>query len=99
MFVTRLHERLGQMQYTDVITGEQKNTSMWMHHEGGHNRWRDSSSQLETQSNRYVLQLGEILHCGAGVTQTAGIWVLWPATVTTTTARAQYVPDTVQKAV
>ena len=58
MFVTRLHERLGQMQYTDVITGEQKNTSMWMHHEGGHNRWRDSSSQLETQSNRYVLQLG-----------------------------------------
>ncbi|WP_139129674.1 autotransporter outer membrane beta-barrel domain-containing protein, partial [Escherichia coli] len=32
MFVTRLHERLGQMQYTDVITGEQKNTSMWMRH-------------------------------------------------------------------
>lgn len=58
MFVTRLHERQGQMQYTDVISGEQKNTSMWMRHEGGHNRWRENSGQLKTQSNRYVLQLG-----------------------------------------
>lgn len=58
MFVTRLHERLGQMQYSDVITGEQKNTSMWMRNEGGHNRWRDGSGQLKTQSNRYVVQLG-----------------------------------------
>ncbi|EKN4715488.1 autotransporter outer membrane beta-barrel domain-containing protein, partial [Yersinia enterocolitica] len=58
MFVTRLHERLGKMQYTDVITGEQKETSMWMRHEGGHNRWRDGSGQLKTQGNRYVLQMG-----------------------------------------
>ncbi|MED0436850.1 autotransporter outer membrane beta-barrel domain-containing protein [Escherichia coli] len=58
MFVTRLHERQGQMQYTDVITGELKTTSMWMRHEGGHNRWRDGSNQLKTQSNRYVMQLG-----------------------------------------
>ncbi|WP_115423254.1 autotransporter outer membrane beta-barrel domain-containing protein, partial [Escherichia coli] len=35
MFVPRLHERLGPMQYTDVMTGETKNTSMWMRHEGG----------------------------------------------------------------
>lgn len=35
MFVTRLHERLGPMQYTDIMTGETKNTSMWMRHEGG----------------------------------------------------------------
>lgn len=54
MFVTRLHERQGSMQYT----GEQKETTMWMHHEGGHNRWRDGSGQLKTQSNRYVVQLG-----------------------------------------
>ncbi|EDQ4520362.1 autotransporter outer membrane beta-barrel domain-containing protein, partial [Salmonella enterica subsp. enterica] len=58
MFVTRLHERLGVMQYTDVITGEKKETSMWMRHEGGHNRWRDDSGQLKTQGNRYVLQMG-----------------------------------------
>lgn len=58
MFVTRLHERLGQTQYVDAITGEPKATSMWMRHEGGHNRWRDGSGQLKTQSNRYVIQLG-----------------------------------------
>ncbi|EFN9620147.1 autotransporter outer membrane beta-barrel domain-containing protein [Escherichia coli] len=69
MFVTRLHERLGQMQYTDVITGEQKNTSMWMRHEGGHNRWHDASGQLKTQSNRYVIQLGgDIAQWGWGKT-------------------------------
>ncbi|WP_141008408.1 autotransporter outer membrane beta-barrel domain-containing protein, partial [Escherichia coli] len=33
MFVTRLHERLGQTQYVDAITGEPKATSMWMRHE------------------------------------------------------------------
>ncbi len=58
MFVTRLHERLGPVQYTDIVTGETKNTSMWMRHEGGHNRWRDGTGQLKTQGNRYVVQLG-----------------------------------------
>nr|WP_089679369.1 autotransporter outer membrane beta-barrel domain-containing protein [Escherichia coli] len=55
MFVTRLHDRLGPVQYTDVMTGETKNTSMWMRHEGGHNRWRDGTGQLKTQGNRYVV--------------------------------------------
>ncbi|HDD8965508.1 autotransporter outer membrane beta-barrel domain-containing protein [Escherichia coli] len=58
VFVTRLHERSGKMQYIDVITGEQKETSMWMRHAGGHNRWHDSSGQLKTRGNRYVLHLG-----------------------------------------
>ncbi len=58
MFTTRLHERLGNTYYTDMVTGEQKQTTMWMRHEGGHNKWRDGSGQLKTQSNRYVLQLG-----------------------------------------
>ncbi|EFU2707452.1 autotransporter outer membrane beta-barrel domain-containing protein [Escherichia coli] len=69
MFVTRLHERLGPMQYTDVMTGETKNTSMWMRHEGGHNRWRDGTGQLKTQGNRYVVQLGgDIAQWGWGET-------------------------------
>lgn len=69
MFVTRLHERLGQMQYTDVTTGEKRNTSMWMRHEGGHNRWHDGSGQLKTQGNRYVVQLGgDIAQWGRGET-------------------------------
>ncbi|MED8850851.1 autotransporter outer membrane beta-barrel domain-containing protein, partial [Escherichia coli] len=69
MFVPRLHERLGPMQYTDVMTGETKNTSMWMRHEGGHNRWRDGTGQLKTQGNRYVVQLGgDIAQWGRGET-------------------------------
>ncbi|EOT4177442.1 autotransporter outer membrane beta-barrel domain-containing protein [Escherichia coli] len=69
MFVTRLHERLGPVQYTDVMTGERKNTSMWMRHEGGHNRWRDGTGQLKTQGNRYVVQLGgDIAQWGRGET-------------------------------
>lgn len=58
MFVTRLHDRLGETQYVDALTGEQKVTSMWLRNEGGHNRSRDASGQLSTQANRYVMQLG-----------------------------------------
>ncbi|WP_337262262.1 MULTISPECIES: autotransporter outer membrane beta-barrel domain-containing protein [unclassified Serratia (in: enterobacteria)] len=58
LFVTRLHDRLGETQYIDVLTGEHKVTSMWLRNEGGHNRSRDESGQLNTQANRYVLQLG-----------------------------------------
>ncbi|MBA1133119.1 autotransporter outer membrane beta-barrel domain-containing protein [Escherichia coli] len=58
LFVTRLHDRLGETQYTDALTGEQKVTSMWMRQVGGHSVWRDGSGQLKTQSNRYVMQMG-----------------------------------------
>lgn len=58
MFNTRLHDRLGETQYIDRLTGERKTTSLWMRNVGGHTRFKDSSGQLSTQSNRYVLQLG-----------------------------------------
>lgn len=58
LFVTRLHDRPGETQYIDALTGEKKVTSMWMRQAGGHNAWRDSSGQLKTQSNRYVMQVG-----------------------------------------
>ncbi|MFC0225356.1 autotransporter outer membrane beta-barrel domain-containing protein [Serratia aquatilis] len=58
MFITRLHDRLGETQYIDVLTGEQKVTSLWLRNEGGHNRSRDNSGQLSTQANRYVMQFG-----------------------------------------
>jgi len=58
MFVTRLHERLGQTQYVDAITGETKATSMWIRHEGRHSRSHDGTGQLKTQGNSYVLQIG-----------------------------------------
>nr|WP_081578870.1 autotransporter outer membrane beta-barrel domain-containing protein [Yersinia massiliensis] len=58
MFVTRLHDRVGDTQYIDALTGEQRITSLWIRNEGGHTRSKDSHDQLGTQSNRYVLQLG-----------------------------------------
>ncbi|EPM0023279.1 autotransporter outer membrane beta-barrel domain-containing protein [Citrobacter farmeri] len=58
LFTTRLHDRLGETQYTDALTGERKVTSLWMRHIGGHNRFKERSGQISTQSNRYVMQLG-----------------------------------------
>ncbi|MBV8041051.1 autotransporter outer membrane beta-barrel domain-containing protein [Pluralibacter sp.] len=58
MFILRLHDRLGETQYTDALTGEKKVTSLWLRQSGGHNAWKDSTGQLSTQSNRYVTQLG-----------------------------------------
>ncbi|WP_140919742.1 autotransporter outer membrane beta-barrel domain-containing protein [Limnobaculum xujianqingii] len=58
MFLSRLHDRLGETQYTDYLTGETKVTSMWLRQEGGHNRSRTQSGQAKTQTNRYVVQIG-----------------------------------------
>ncbi|WP_240651641.1 autotransporter outer membrane beta-barrel domain-containing protein [Serratia microhaemolytica] len=58
LFAIRLHDRIGETQYTDMLTGQRKVTSMWLRSEGGHSRFRDEYSQLKTRANRYVLQLG-----------------------------------------
>jgi autotransporter family porin len=58
LFITTMHDRLGETNYVDALTGEQKVTSMWMRNVGGHSRFSDNSGQLKTQSNRYVLQFG-----------------------------------------
>ncbi|WP_145520347.1 autotransporter outer membrane beta-barrel domain-containing protein [Yersinia mollaretii] len=58
MFVTTLHDRLGETNYVDMLTGEEKVTSMWLRNIGGHTAFRDNSGQLKTQSNRYVVQMG-----------------------------------------
>ncbi|EDP8671832.1 autotransporter outer membrane beta-barrel domain-containing protein [Salmonella bongori] len=58
LFMTRLHDRLGETQYTDMLTGEKKVTSLWMRNVGAHTRFKDGSGQLKTHINSYVLQLG-----------------------------------------
>lgn len=58
LFMTRLHDRLGETQYIDMLTGEKKVTSLWMRNVGAHTRFKDGSGQLKTQSNSYVMQLG-----------------------------------------
>ncbi len=58
LFNTRLHDRLGETQYIDALTGERKVTSLWLRQTGEHNRSHDDSGQLRTQSNNYVAQIG-----------------------------------------
>ncbi|HAJ3527240.1 TPA: autotransporter outer membrane beta-barrel domain-containing protein [Escherichia coli] len=58
LFSHRLHDRLGEPQYTDSLRVQDSATSMWMRHVGGHERFRTGDGQLNTQANRYVLQLG-----------------------------------------
>lgn len=43
LFVTRLHDRLGETQYIDPITGETRVTSLWLRNVGGHTRFQDRS--------------------------------------------------------
>ncbi len=58
LFSHRLHDRLGEPQYTDSRLSQGSASSMWMRHVGGHERFRTGDGQLNTQANRYVLQLG-----------------------------------------
>ncbi|HAU9712659.1 TPA: autoinducer-2 kinase [Escherichia coli] len=58
LFSHRLHDRLGEPQYTDSLHSQGAASSMWMRHVGGHERSRAGDGQLNTQANRYVLQLG-----------------------------------------
>lgn len=58
LFISRLHDRLGETQYTDFLTGENRVTSLWLRQDGGHNRSHTQSGQLKTRTNRYVVQIG-----------------------------------------
>ncbi|EBR0232329.1 autotransporter outer membrane beta-barrel domain-containing protein, partial [Salmonella enterica subsp. enterica serovar Hadar] len=58
LFNVRLHDRLGETQYTDVLTGERKVTSLWLRNVAGHSVVKSGNGQLRTGTNRYVVQLG-----------------------------------------
>lgn len=58
LFIHGLHDRLGQTHYIDLLSGEVKQTSMWMRHVGSHVRFKDSTNQLKTKEDRYVMQIG-----------------------------------------
>ena len=58
LFMMTLHDRQGETQFVDALTGKQEVTSLWLRQVGGHNKWRDGSNQLKTQSNRYMTQIG-----------------------------------------
>lgn len=58
LFNLTLHDRLGETQYTDQLSGEKKVTSVWMRGDYGHNKSRDNSSTLDTTTDRSVVQIG-----------------------------------------
>lgn len=58
MFINRLHDRLGETQYTGALTGEKHVTSLWLRQVGTHNSSRSDIGSLKTTSNQYVMMLG-----------------------------------------
>lgn len=57
-FTHRLHDRLGEPQFTDSLKDEGSVSSMWMRHIGGHESSSEGSGTTKTQANRYILQIG-----------------------------------------
>ncbi len=62
LFLHRLHDRTGNLTYVDPDTGKEVTSMLWMRNVDGSSRWEDSTGQLKTESNRYVLQLGSDLY-------------------------------------
>ncbi|OWF75757.1 hypothetical protein B4907_20935, partial [Yersinia kristensenii] len=58
LFTLSLHDRAGETQYEDLVTGETRSTSMWIRNEGGRSKVSMTDGQNNTNTNRYVLQLG-----------------------------------------
>ncbi|WP_240651656.1 autotransporter outer membrane beta-barrel domain-containing protein [Serratia microhaemolytica] len=55
---SRLQDRLGETVYFDPVSGETGVSSMWLRTAAGHNRSRDKSGQVNTEADRYLVQLG-----------------------------------------
>ena len=71
--MTRLHDRLGETQYTDMLTGEQKVTSLWMRNVGGHTRFNDGSGQLKRPPIATCCSWVAMSPSGAPMARTVGI--------------------------
>ncbi|PWU29149.1 hypothetical protein DK254_13380 [Pseudomonas sp. RW407] len=73
LFLHRLHDRTGNLTYVDPDTGEARTSMLWLRSVDGASRWNDSTGQLKTESNRYVIQLGSDL---LRYSNDKGDWVL-----------------------
>lgn len=58
MFSLWLHDYVGEKQYLDSLTGEQKVTSLWIRNDYGYNKSKDSGGQLNTPTHRNIIQIG-----------------------------------------
>ncbi|QCT18937.1 autotransporter outer membrane beta-barrel domain-containing protein [Jejubacter calystegiae] len=58
LFLTRLHDRQGEHEYIDPVTGERHSTTLWLRNTGSHSRFEEAGGQLISRSNSYAVQLG-----------------------------------------
>lgn len=58
LFLTRLHDRQGEHEYVDPLTGERHSTTLWLRNTGSHSRFEEAGGQLISRSNSYAVQLG-----------------------------------------
>lgn len=58
LFNTTLHDRLGETQYTDWLTGEKLVTSMWLRSAVGQNKFAAGDGQISNKTNWSLVQLG-----------------------------------------
>ncbi len=58
LFLTRLHDRQGEHEYVDPVTGERHSTTLWLRNTGSHSRFEEVGGQLISRSNSYAVQLG-----------------------------------------
>ena len=58
LFDLSLHDRVGNRDWINPITGEKQTTSLWMHHTMSHERYRDSTAQLRMRTTSNTTMLG-----------------------------------------
>jgi autotransporter family porin len=58
LFLTRLHDRQGEHEYVDPVTGERHSTTLWLRNTGSHSRFEEAGGQLISRSNSYAVQIG-----------------------------------------
>ena len=58
LFDLSLHDRVGNRDWINPVTGEKQTTSLWMHHTMSHERFRDSTSQLRMRTTSNTTMLG-----------------------------------------
>ena len=58
LFDLSLHDRVGNRDWINPMTGEKQTTSLWMHHTMSHERFRDSTAQLRVRTTSNTTMLG-----------------------------------------
>ena len=58
LFDVSLHDRVGNRDWINPVTGEKHSTSLWMQHTMSHERFRDTTSQLRMRATSNTTILG-----------------------------------------